>query len=487
MPPLATARPDLPRPLTAAIDAGLDPDPAARPDAQEMAGHLAEARGGLGAAGVAARRRGARVLPVAASAAGGAALAAAGLAAADGQLAQHLSANWQRPGVAVAAIALAGLVFAWRPRAAAALAVAAGAVLVSLASPAAAAVLGVVALAVVATGWRTGRLLLLPAAAPALFAIGLGPLYPALAGLVPRWPARLWAAASGMAAALAWQVAAGSDGLLAGGTPCRRPWGPSRRAHRRPPPGGRCGIRWPPGRRPSCRPRRWSPPPCACRWCSGPARAARASPRARAGWRPSGPRWWPPPPTRPTPWGRWCPRRSWCWAGRPGPGGSCAAACPRRRPLRCVGHRMSLLRDIEQKIEGLFERSFRRAFRSSLQPVELARKLAREMEDHKTVSVSRVYVPNEFTVYLAPQDRESFASYELSLTTELAAYLEAHARTAGLSLVAPAVVGLVTDTDLRAGEFGIGCRMAEAPPAEAGRPPLQRKMPHPAEFRRQDS
>jgi hypothetical protein len=128
---------------------------------------------------------------------------------------------------------------------------------------------------------------------------------------------------------------------------------------------------------------------------------------------------------------------------------------------------MSLLRDIEQKIEGLFERSFRRAFRSSLQPVELARKLAREMEDHKTVSVSRVYVPNEFTVYLAPQDRESFASYEQSLTTELAAYLDAHARTAGLSLVAPPTVSLITDSDLRVGEFGISCRMAEAPPAEA--------------------
>ena len=127
---------------------------------------------------------------------------------------------------------------------------------------------------------------------------------------------------------------------------------------------------------------------------------------------------------------------------------------------------MSLLRDIEQKIEGLFERSFRRAFRSSLQPVELARKLAREMEDHKTVSVSRVYVPNEFTVYLAPQDRDSFATYEQSLTTELAAYLDAHARTAGLSLVAPPTVSLLTDSDLRVGEFGISCRMAEAPPAE---------------------
>lgn len=126
---------------------------------------------------------------------------------------------------------------------------------------------------------------------------------------------------------------------------------------------------------------------------------------------------------------------------------------------------MSLLRDIEQKIEGLFDRGFRRAFRSSLQPVELARKLAREMEDHKTISVSRVYVPNEYTVYLAPQDRESFASYEKSLVAELGSYLDAHARGAGLSLVAPATVALATDADLRTGEFGIACRMADPPPA----------------------
>ncbi len=129
---------------------------------------------------------------------------------------------------------------------------------------------------------------------------------------------------------------------------------------------------------------------------------------------------------------------------------------------------MSLLRDIEQKIEGLFDRGFRKAFRSSLQPVELARKLAREMEDHKTISVSRVYVPNDYTVYLAPQDRDGFASYERSLVTELGAYLDAHARGAGLSLVAPATVKLSTDSDLRAGEFGIACRMADAPPPAAG-------------------
>lgn len=131
---------------------------------------------------------------------------------------------------------------------------------------------------------------------------------------------------------------------------------------------------------------------------------------------------------------------------------------------------MSVLRNIEQKIEGLFERGFKRAFRSSLQPVELARKLAREMEDHKTISVSRVYVPNEFTVFLSPQDREGFASYERSLVTELGSYLDAHARGAGLSLVAPATVALETDTDLRVGEFGISCRMADPPPATVAAP-----------------
>jgi hypothetical protein len=132
---------------------------------------------------------------------------------------------------------------------------------------------------------------------------------------------------------------------------------------------------------------------------------------------------------------------------------------------------MSVLRNIEQKIEGLFERGFKRAFRSNLQPVELARKLAREMEDHKTISVSRVYVPNDFTVYLSPHDRESFSSYERSLVTELGSYLDAHARGAGLSLVAPATVALQTDTDLRVGEFGISCRMADPPAADAAPAP----------------
>lgn len=131
-----------------------------------------------------------------------------------------------------------------------------------------------------------------------------------------------------------------------------------------------------------------------------------------------------------------------------------------------------MLRIIEQKIEGLIERTFGRAFKSQLQPVELARKLSREMEQHKTVSVSRVYVPNEFAVYLSSADREEFASYEHSLRAELANYLDAQARGEGLSMVGEAVVLFETDSDLRVGEFGIACRMTDrpggaAPPAVA--------------------
>src|SRR6187402_1311072 len=96
---------------------------------------------------------------------------------------------------------------------------------------------------------------------------------------------------------------------------------------------------------------------------------------------------------------------------------------------------MSVLRAIESTIEGLFEGVFGRAFRTHVQPVELARKLAKEMDDAKSVSVSRVYVPNEYTLYLCPSDRDQFATYEDSLRTELSDYLSEHARREGYALL----------------------------------------------------
>jgi hypothetical protein len=120
-----------------------------------------------------------------------------------------------------------------------------------------------------------------------------------------------------------------------------------------------------------------------------------------------------------------------------------------------------VLRSDERKIEALFEGIFGRAFRSNVQPVELARKLAKEMDDHRTVSVSRVYVPNEYTIYLSPGDREQFTGYEDSLRNELQEYLAEHSRREEYALLSAPRVLMESDADLDVGEFGIATRMVQ--------------------------
>jgi hypothetical protein len=140
---------------------------------------------------------------------------------------------------------------------------------------------------------------------------------------------------------------------------------------------------------------------------------------------------------------------------------------------------MSLLRSLESKIAGLVEGTFSRAFKSEVRPVEIARKLAREMEEHKSYSLSRTYAPNEYRVFLSEQDRERFADHEQALAAELTGYLLEHARRERLVLVSRPVIHFETDGRLRLGEFGIQTSLVEqpgdaplqAPPAAPPRPP----------------
>src|SRR5581483_2890021 len=97
----------------------------------------------------------------------------------------------------------------------------------------------------------------------------------------------------------------------------------------------------------------------------------------------------------------------------------------------------------------------------NVQPVELARKLVKEMDDHRTVSVSRVYVPNEYTIYLSTHDRQQFQAYEDSLKLELQEYLAEHARREGYVMLSPPTVLITTDDDLGIGVFGIATRMVQ--------------------------
>ncbi len=127
---------------------------------------------------------------------------------------------------------------------------------------------------------------------------------------------------------------------------------------------------------------------------------------------------------------------------------------------------MSVLRTFETKLAGLVEGAFSRVFRSEVRPVEIARKLSKEMDKHQTVSVSRTYVPNEYIVYLATADRERFLPVEDGLSRELSTYLLEHARSERMDLLSRPAVSFETAPELKLGEFGIQARMVEAAPEQ---------------------
>jgi len=131
---------------------------------------------------------------------------------------------------------------------------------------------------------------------------------------------------------------------------------------------------------------------------------------------------------------------------------------------------MSVLRNLESKLAELVEGTFSRAFKSEVRPVEIARKLAREMDEHRVQSLSRTYAPNEYAVWLSPEDREQFSGYEDELRDELSGYLLEHARRERVALLTAPEIAFKTDERLRLGEFGIQARLVRPDESPAAAP-----------------
>jgi hypothetical protein len=144
---------------------------------------------------------------------------------------------------------------------------------------------------------------------------------------------------------------------------------------------------------------------------------------------------------------------------------------------------MGFLRSIESGIEHVVDGTVGRVVRVSVQPVEIARKLAKELEDGKVEAGGRTLVPSQYTVYLPPKDRERFSDYEASLRVELGAYLAEHVRREGYSVRARPRVTFETAEELASGTFGIATepetpiepvrRSIRAEPAPVGSAPEQ--------------
>ena len=99
------------------------------------------------------------------------------------------------------------------------------------------------------------------------------------------------------------------------------------------------------------------------------------------------------------------------------------------------------------------------------------------MDAHRTASVARVYVPNQYTVWLGQEDHERLEGYERSLEQELSSYLLEHARRHDLALLTRPEVSLEVDERLRLGEFGIQTRLVK-PAQREGQAPSQGEQGH---------
>ena len=121
-----------------------------------------------------------------------------------------------------------------------------------------------------------------------------------------------------------------------------------------------------------------------------------------------------------------------------------------------------LERRLERMVEGVFRRS-----RNSIRPIELGRRLIREMDDHRSVDVKgERIVPNNFTVLLSADDHTGFADIEEALRTELVEACREYAREEGYHFMGPVTVELQVDNSLKPGRFGIASQIRQAGPGQ---------------------
>src|SRR5438067_3879449 len=125
------------------------------------------------------------------------------------------------------------------------------------------------------------------------------------------------------------------------------------------------------------------------------------------------------------------------------------------------------LQQFERRLERLVEGAFAKAFRSGLQPVELGRRLSREMDLQRTVGVHGLIAPNQFKVAVSPADAESFSSFSEALVRELSEAVREHARDEGYHFVGPVQVELAPDPSLGQGEFLVASAIVAGPGGHA--------------------
>jgi hypothetical protein len=121
-----------------------------------------------------------------------------------------------------------------------------------------------------------------------------------------------------------------------------------------------------------------------------------------------------------------------------------------------------VLKNFERRLERIVEGVFSRAFKSGLRPIEIGRRLTRELDDTRSIGVrGGTVVANHFTVNLSKQDADEFANVTDTMQRELADLAREHAREESYTFMGPVEVDFNVDPGMRVGSFSIVARLRE--------------------------
>lgn len=115
-----------------------------------------------------------------------------------------------------------------------------------------------------------------------------------------------------------------------------------------------------------------------------------------------------------------------------------------------------VMQSLERRLERMFTGVFSRGSRTQIRPIELGRRLVREMDDQRSVDVKgRRVVPNDFIVQLSQQDHDGFAEIHDVLQSELVEAAREYARAEGYHFMGPVNVELSVDQTQKPGRFEV--------------------------------
>jgi len=147
---------------------------------------------------------------------------------------------------------------------------------------------------------------------------------------------------------------------------------------------------------------------------------------------------------------------------------------------------VSILQRLEDRIGGTLERGFARLGRGPLQPVDIARRLDQAMEDGQIIESERTLVPNQYWVFLHPQDYQALKPLAATLEADLQEHLVKRATTRGWTLLTRPHVRINPGQDTRRHDVRVMAQMLAAtpPPAVEGTQPMAPVSASPAVTRR---